>query len=108
VTGSTARRKEARKFKRLPIRFGLEEPSNRANAIQVSAQGAFIEVSRPVYKEGNRIVIEFKTSEGELLVPAVVKFAKNIPLQLSRQGRSGMGVEFLETPAGLADFIKSL
>jgi hypothetical protein len=108
VTGSTARRKEGRKFKRLPVRFGLEEPSNRANAIQVSAQGAFIEVNRPVYKEGNRIVIEFKTSEGELLIPAVVKFAKNIPLQLSRHGRSGMGVEFLDTPTGFADFIKTL
>lgn len=105
---ASSRRKEARKFKRLNIRFGPEEPSHRGNAIQVSAAGAFIQVSRPIYKEGSRLVIEFPTPEGVLVVPSLVKFAKNVPIQLTRHGRSGMGVEFLETTPEFTNFIKSL
>jgi hypothetical protein len=108
VSKAPSRRKEARKFKRLHIRFGPEEPSHPGYAIQVSAAGAFIQVSRPIYKQGTRLVIEFSTPEGALVVPALVKFAKNVPIQLIRHGRSGMGVEFLHTTPGLADFVKSL
>ena len=95
-------------FKRLPVRYGIEETPNRANAIQVSAQGAFIEANRPVYQEGTRLVIEFQGQERDFVVPAVVKFAKNIPLQLARHGRSGMGVEFIDPTPEFVEFIKSL
>lgn len=105
---SRGNRKENRKFKRLDVRYGSEEPYHRCVAVQVSTRGAFLQAARPMYKEGSRIVVGIPTPEGEYILKAVVRHTKNIPPEMSGNIRPGMGVEFLSPPPKLQEFLDSL
>jgi hypothetical protein len=102
------KRKGKRKFKRLAVRFGLEEPQFPAAAIQISTQGLFISTNRPVYFPGTNLTIEVSAPSGVYIVKAVVRHARLFPRRLLPYERSGMGVEFLDLPQELRDYLASL
>lgn len=108
MAGGKGKRKEERKFKRLEVRYGPGRPSHRALAIQVSASGAFLSARHPIFAAGSRIVVEFSTPAGAVVVPAVVRHAKNLPPGLGSLGRAGMGIELVGPPPELREFLVSL
>jgi hypothetical protein len=102
------RRLEKRKFKRIFVRFGLEAPQFTAAAIQISAQGFFISTNHPVYAPGTKLCIEISTPSGSFSMAAVVRHAQKLPRRDIQYKRSGMGVEFLNMPQELQDYLSSL
>lgn len=102
------RREEERKFKRIPVRFGLENPEHRAVAVQISTRGLFLSTNHPVYAPGSRLMIEITTPHGPYIVPAIVRHAKKVPPQLIRQFHAGMGMEFITVPQEVRDYLASL
>lgn len=102
------KRMEERKFKRIPLRFGLETPEFQAVGIQVSSRGLFISTNRHVYAPGNKLVIEIETAIGFYTVQGIVRHAKKALPQLIHHERAGMGVEFLTAPQELRDYLASL
>lgn len=101
-------RREERKYKRLQVRFGARKPTHRAIAIQLSSKGAFLQASRPVFKPGSGIVIEFDIPAGIFTVDAIVRHAKSVPPEFIRFSRPGMGVEFISPPPELQKYLRSL
>jgi hypothetical protein len=102
------KRKDDRKFKRLRVRYGPEKPVHLAYAIQVSPSGAFLAANRPIFSNGSRIVVEFDAPTGKHSTGAIVRHAKNMPLQLSHLSTSGMGVEFISPPPELLEYLHTL
>lgn len=103
-----AKRVRERKFKRILVRFGLEAPQFTAPAIQISTQGLFISTSHPVYLPGTNLSIEISTPSGSYKVTAIVRHAKRLPRRQLQQERSGMGVEFINLPQELREYLGSL
>lgn len=103
-----SRRVEKRKFKRISVRFGLEVPKFKAAAIQISTQGLFLSTSHPVYPPGSHLSIEIITPNGSHTVTAVVRHARQLPRRTIQYERSGMGVEFLDLPQELLDYLVTL
>ena len=102
------KREEERKFRRISIRFGLQTPEFRAMAIQISTRGLFISTNSPIFVKGSRLKIEIQSANGRLQAEAVVRHAKKIPPHLVQVDRPGMGVEFIDPPPELRDFLSSL
>lgn len=102
------KRVEERKFKRIPLRFGLETPEFQAVGIQISTRGLFIVTNRHVYAPGNKLVIEIEATKGFYTVQAIIRHAKRALPQMVHQERAGMGVEFLSVPQELRDYLASL
>ncbi len=97
-----------RKFKRIVARFGLEAPQFKAYGIQISTRGLFISTNRPIYLPGTNLSIEISTPRGSYPVTAIVRHAQRLPRRLLPYERSGMGVEFLNLPRELGDYLASL
>jgi hypothetical protein len=102
------RREEERKFRRIPIRFGLETPEFRAMGIQISSKGLFISTNHPVFMKGCRLKIEIPCPEGCFRTEAIVRHAKKVPPPMAQLDRPGMGVEFIEPSQELRNFLASL
>ena len=104
----TSRRGDERKFKRAPLHFGTDKPAHAGMGIRLSATGAFITANSPIFKKGSRIVVEFKTPGGPIVVSAVVRHSKNIAPQMAGPGQNGMGVEFVSSPPELTVYLGGL
>ena len=102
------KREEERKFKRISLRFGVETPEFRGMGIQISSRGLYISTNNPIFGKGSRLKIEIQCPQGTFLVGAVVRHAKKVLPQMVPMGRPGMGVEFIDPPQGLRDFLSSL
>jgi hypothetical protein len=108
VKKERVKRVEERKFKRIPIRFGLEKPEHGGVGIQISSRGLFISASYPIFIPGCKLVIEVKTANGSLQIPAIVRHSKKVPPQMIQFERPGMGVEFIDPPPELRAYLDSL
>jgi hypothetical protein len=76
--------------------------------IQISSQGMFIATNHPIYISGSKLIIEIQTSNGSLSVGAIVRHSKKVPPQMVQHDRPGMGVEFIDAPPELRDYLASL
>ena len=103
-----SKRGDERKFKRIPLLFGVDKPAHRGMGIRLSTTGVFIAANRPIFKTGSRIVVEFKPPGGPIVVSAIVRHCKNIALQLASPGQNGMGVEFVSPPPELTEYLGGL
>ena len=103
-----SKRLEERKFKRIEIRYGAKKPEHRGFAVQLSSKGAFISANKPVFAAGSHMVIEFKIPAGTFVATAVVRHAKNLPPQMARFGKVGMGIELLSAPDTLMEHLATL
>ena len=102
------KREEGRKFKRIPIRFGLETPEFRSMGIQISSRGLFIATNNPIFVKDCRLKIEIQSPSGCFLVDAVVRHAKKVSPRMVQVERPGMGVEFIDPSQEVRDFLASL
>jgi len=102
------KRTQERKFKRIPVRFGLETPQFPTLAIQISSRGLFLSTNSPIYAPGTKLVIEIPTSKGSYTISAIVRHAKKVPPQLLYHERPGMGVEFITIPEEVREYLASL
>jgi hypothetical protein len=102
------KREEERKFRRIFIRFGLQEPEFRAMAIQISTRGLFISTNNPIFVKGSRLKIEIQAPDGPLQTEAVVRHSKKVLPRMVQLDRPGMGVEFIDPPPELRDLLASL
>ena len=102
------KREEDRKFRRISIRFGLETPEFRGMGIQISSRGLFIPTNNPIFVKGSRLKIEIQCPKGCFLVGAIVRHAKRVLPHMVPVDRPGMGVEFIDPPQELRDFLTSL
>ena len=103
-----SKRSDERKFKRAALRFGADKPAHTGMGIRLSTTGVFITANRPIFKKGSRIVVEFKTPGGPIVVSALVRHCKNIAPQLASPGQNGMGVEFVSPPPELVEYLDGL
>lgn len=102
------KRTEERKFRRVSIRFGLETPEFRGMGIQISTRGLFISTNNPIFIKGSRLKIEIQSPAGNFQTEAVVRHAKKVSPQMVGMERPGMGVEFIDPPKDLQDFLAAL
>ena len=103
-----SKRGDERKFKRAPLHFGADKPAHTGMGIRLSTTGVFISANRPIFKKGSRLVVEFKTPGGPIVVSAVVRHCTNIAPQLASPGQNGMGVEFISPPPELVEYLAGL
>ena len=102
------KRTEERKFRRVAIRFGLETPEFRGMGIQLSTRGLFISTNNPIFVKGSRLKIEIQSPTGNFQTEAVVRHAKKVSPRMVQMERPGMGVEFIDPPQDLRDFLAAL
>jgi len=102
------KRAEEKKFKRIPVLFGLEIPEFPTLAIQISTRGLFLSTNSPIYAPGNKLVIEISTPKGSYTISAIVRRAKKMPPLLLHHERPGMGVEFMTISEEVRKYLASL
>jgi hypothetical protein len=102
------RRREARRLRRIPVRYGAKEPSFPAIAMQLSTRGLFLSTNSVVYAQGSAIVVEVRGPAGVWVAGAVVRHAVKVHPNLARFTKPGMGVELLDAPEALRAYLKSL
>ena len=101
-------RREPRKFKRIPVRYGTAAPTRAATAMQISTRGLFLSTNDLVYEKGSAIVIEIKGPAETWLVRATVRHAYKVHPELARFTKPGMGIELLDVPPALKEYLASL
>ncbi len=99
---------EKRNFKRIPVRFGLETPDFQASAVQISTRGLFLSTNQPVYVPGTRLVIEISTPSGLHPITAIVRHSKKVLPSMIRIIHCGMGVEFVDPPPEVQEYLDAL
>ena len=106
--GQTKQRRAARKYRRLFVRYGSAAPTHRAIAQQISPVGLFLSTNETVYAEGSPILIEIAGPAATWVVAGIVRHAFKVHPNLAGFTKPGMGVELLETPDALRDYLASL
>jgi len=108
MTPQKIKRVEERKYKRIPVRFGLETPQFSIQAVQISTRGLFLAMNSPIYAPGSKVVIEVSTPKGTFNISAIVRHSKKVPHFLLHHERPGMGVEFISTPEEVREYLAAL
>lgn len=103
--GRKDNRRDERKYKRIFVRYGAEKPEHNATAMQLSASGLFLATNAAVYAKGSPIVVEFKTPSQTCLVQGVVRHSYKVHPDLARFSRPGMGVELVDPPPVVKDYL---
>jgi hypothetical protein len=102
------KRREARKFKRIFVRFGHKQPEHKAVAQQISASGLFLATNEIVYANSSPIVVEITGPTETWLVAGIVRYAIKVHPGLARFTKPGMGVELTLIPDACRDYLASL
>lgn len=106
--GRDAKRREARKFKRIPVRYGHVELTHKAMAQQITTRGLFLSTNESVYAKDSAILVEI-TSPGETwVVCGIVRHAFKVHPNMARFTRPGMGVELTDLPESCRAYLASL
>jgi len=90
--------------KRIRVTLSAEPGSIRAFTGDLSYNGLFV-VSAKVLPPGTRIRLQVHTKEGVALGVGVVRWARRVPMEVMRDIKGGMGVEFTWISAELKKFI---
>lgn len=85
--------KRDQRRKRVRITLSAEPGAIRAYTGDISQGGLFI-VTTKILQPGTRVRLNILTKEGPALGVGIVKWAKRIPMQLLRDAKGGMGIEF--------------
>ena len=101
-------RREARKFKRIFVRYGHKRPEHKAIAQQISASGLFLATNEIVYANNSPVVVEIKGPSETWLVAGFVRYAIKVHPGLARFSKPGMGVELTTIPPPCRDYLASL
>ena len=107
-TDTRQQRREARKFKRIFVRYGASAPQHHAIAMHLSTRGLFLSTNEFVFANGSSIAIEIKGPAKTWVVRAVVRHAIKVHPSVAQFTKPGMGVELAELPADLQEYLASL
>ena len=102
------KRREARKFKRIFVRYGHKLPRHKAVAQQISASGLFLATNEIVYANDSPIVVEITGPAETWLVAGIVRYAIKVHPNLARFTKPGMGVELTLIPDACCEYLASL
>jgi hypothetical protein len=102
------KRREARKYRRIFVRFGHKQPEHKAVAQQISASGLFLATNEVVYANNSPVVVEIKGPAETWLVAGIVRYAIKVHPSLARFNKPGMGVELTTIPDPCRDYLNSL
>ena len=102
------KRREARKFKRIFVRYGHKEPGPKAVAQQISASGFFLSTNEIVYANNSPVVVEITGPAETWLVAGVVRYAIKVHPSIAGFTKPGMGVELTMIPDSCRDYLASL
>ena len=105
---SKNKRREARKFKRIFVRYGRKVIGHKAVAQQISASGLFLSTNEIVYANNSPIVVEIAGPAETWLVAGIVRYAIKVHPNLARFTKPGMGVELTIIPDSCRDYLNSL
>ena len=101
-------RREARKFKRIFVRYGHQKPEHKAVAQQISASGFFLSTNEIVYAGNSPIVVEISGPSETWIVAGVVRHAVKVHPSVARFNKPGMGVQLTHLPDACRDYLASL
>ena len=102
------KRREARKFKRIFVRYGHRQPEHRAVAQQITASGLFLATNEIVYAKNSPVVVEITGPAETWLVAGVVRYAIKVHPSIAGFTKPGMGVELTLIPDACRDYLASL
>ena len=106
----TRRQEEARKHRRIEVRFVLKGDGGAEGHPQIgytgnlSVHGMMIRTPR-VLPPGTLLSIDLRLPKGALTVTGRVIWARQGPMQWLSTGRVGMGVRFVDVPPELTEFV---
>ena len=103
--GKERNRKASRARRRLMVRFGTQVPEKTGFTKDISETGLFIRTNS-VIAPGKTIQVQVEFPEEKFTLWAKVIWAKKVPPQLAHIMDCGMGVHFIEPPAGWLKFCK--
>ena len=108
MTTSASKRREERKYKRLPVRYGDKTPRHAAIGMQLSSTGMFLSTNDVVYAKGSAILVEIKGPQETWVVNAVVRHGFKVHPNMARFTKPGMGVELTNLPDPCREYLASL
>ena len=106
--GKRNQRREARKPRRIFVRFGHPEPRHQAVAQRITTKGFFLATNTNVYAVGSTIVVEVRGPAGTWVLRGIVRHAFKAPPSLAGFTKPGMGVEFIDLPDDCRQYLASL
>jgi hypothetical protein len=101
-------RREQRKFRRIPVRYGHPAPAHSAAAQGITRHGLFLATNETVYAEGSPIAIEIAGPSEKWVVQGVVRHAFKVHPNMARFTKPGMGIELTLVPDACRDYLASL
>jgi hypothetical protein len=102
------KRREERKYKRIPVRYGHQSAEHKAVAMQISPSGLFLSTNAVVFANGSPLVVEIAGPAETWVVAAIVRHAVKVHPSMMHIARPGMGVELINHPAACRDYLASL
>ena len=102
------KRREARKYRRIFVRYGHRQPEHRAVAQQITASGLFLATNEIVYANNSPVVVEITGPAETWLVAGVVRYAIKVHPSVAGFTKPGMGVELTLIPDACRDYLASL
>lgn len=91
--------------RRVKVRFGISVPEKTGFSKDISETGMFIRTNQ-VLNPGSTIQVQIEFPDETFNLWAKVIWAKKVPQQLAHIMDCGMGVHFIEPPAGWLKFCK--
>lgn len=104
--GSSEKRDNERKPKRLMVRYGTRLTDKTAFTRNISATGLFLQTNS-VLSPGSTIQVHLQFPDREFTMWARVRWAKKAPGQLSGLMGAGMGVQFMDPPDEWIEYFRS-
>jgi hypothetical protein len=101
-------RREARKFKRLFVRFGHPEPQHQAVAQRITTKGLFLATNTNVLAVGSPVAVELAGPAETWVLRGIIRHAFKSPPSLAGFTKPGMGVEFTDLPDACRAYLESL
>jgi hypothetical protein len=101
-------RREARKYKRIFVRYGHGQTEHKAVAQQITPNGFFLSTNDVVYANDSPIVVEIKGPSAVWLVGGIVRHAIKVHPSMINFTKPGMGVELTNIPDGCREYLASL
>lgn len=90
--------------KRLRLRVHLQPKRLTALTEDVSAVGLFLRSAR-VFRPGLAVELTIELPDGPVRTDGVIRWARRVPVQLLRDVRGGMGIEFSRVPPKLSSYL---
>ena len=101
-------RREARKFKRIFVRYGHKQPGHKAVAQQISASGFFLSTNEVVYAKDSPVVVEVTGPAETWIVAGIVRYAIKVHPSIARFSKPGMGIELTMIPDTCRSYLATL